>query len=247
MVGVAYHSKAMNEIAGEYRALMGDIPHTNPSPNPCLMFSTVTGALVSSDEVCRADYWVQNMLCQVRFSESLVKLCSSQHPSDIRAESSLTTDLVEIGPHSALAGPVKDLLTTYVPSRSISYSSVLIRGVSAIESSFSAMGRLFAFGCPIDLTVINQCWSTGGHPKTLKDLPEYPFNHASKYSAEGRLSENYRFRTQAKHEFLGTQVSDWSPLQPRWRHCLRSGEIPWIMDHKVSLARGLHHTLTGIG
>ena len=243
-VGVAYHSKAMNEVADEYKLLIGDIPRIDSAKSPCIMFSTVTGTLVSPDEVCRAEYWAQNLVCQVRFSESLVNLCSTHQSSKLRGDNFPITDLLEIGPHSALAGPVKDVLAACVPLRQISYNSVLIRGVSAIESSFSTMGRLFSSGCVVDLTAINQCWNTPENTQLLTDLPEYPFNHAGKYWTEGRLFENYRYRTQARHELLGIPVVDWNPLQPRWRHSLGSYETAWVMDHKVSPASGFHLTLT---
>ena len=243
-VGVAYHSKAMNEVAGEYKLLIGNIPRIDPGKSTCIMFSTVTGTLISADEVCRAEYWAQNLVCQVCFSESLVNLCSTHHSPNLRGESFPMTDLLEIGPHSALAGPVKDVLTACMPLRQISYDSVLIRGVSAIESSFSTMGRLFSSGFVIDLTAINQCWNTAENAQVLADLPEYPFNHAGKYWTEGRLFENYRYRTQARHELLGIPVVDWNPLQPRWRHSLRSCETAWVMDHKVSPAYRFHLGLT---
>ena len=243
-IGVAYHSKAMNEVAREYKLLIGDIPRTNPAKSPCMMFSTVTGTLVSADEVCRAEYWTQNLVCQVRFSESLVNLCSTHHSSKLRGDNFPITDLLEIGPHSALAGPVKDVLAVCVPLRQISYNSVLIRGVAATESSFSTMGRLFSSGCKIDLTAINQRSNSAKNAQVLADLPEYPFNHAGKYWTVGRLFENFRHRRQARHDLLGVPVLDWNPLQPRWRLSLHSCETAWVMDHKVSPAYGFNPPLT---
>lgn len=52
------------------------------------------------------------------------------------------TDVLEIGPHSALQTPVKDILKSMEGGPTVAYNSLLRRNVSAVVSSFAAIGRL---------------------------------------------------------------------------------------------------------
>ncbi|KAL6719561.1 hypothetical protein ACLMJK_003803 [Lecanora helva] len=101
-VRTAYHSHHMECIADEYRTLLDGI---NPRKSDSIEFySTVNGSRMDAD-LLDASYWVRNMVSQVRFSEALGHLCSSfaHRGKNI---------LLEVGPHAALAGPIKQTVAS---------------------------------------------------------------------------------------------------------------------------------------
>lgn len=256
-VEVAYHSHHMEFVADEYRALISGIsPKSNDNESEdettdaVEFFSSVTGAKgVPSD--LGPEYWVQNMLGQVKFSDSVRRLCLETTDPSVRAKGAnkkirrragaaskaSVNQIVEIGPHSALAGPIRQILKAdqNLNSASIAYSSALIRKADAIVTVLQLAGNLLTAGWPVDLTAVN---SPDGVTKeyevqTLVDLPPYPWNHTNTYWAEPRLSKVYRNRKFPRTDLLGVLDSHSSILEPRWRNHIRTAEIPWVKDHKI--------------
>jgi acyl transferase domain-containing protein len=242
-VSVAYHSQQMNEVAAEYKALLNDL-HGSDAPNTGLaMFSSVSGKEVTPSALQEAEYWVQNLVSPVRFSDALYAMCTANSSSNSKSLVRLKTlndqtkvdDIVEIGPQAALRSPVRQILGADSKLRSINYYSLLSKDKSATMSALSLAGNLFSRGQSVALENVNS--STGSaqaDAKMLIGLPAYPWNHSEKYWFESRLSKDYRFRKHPRHDLLGAPVADWNPSEPRWRHFLRTAENPWIKDHKVS-------------
>ena len=193
--------------------------------------------MVSFDKLCQPSYWVKNLTSQVRFLEAFSSLClySTQSPTQklgTHGKGIAVTDVLEIGPHSALQRPIKDILNSLERGESVVYNSVLQRNISALSSLFKAAGNLYCLGHPVNVTALNN----RGHQVSrtvLVDLPEYPFNRSRSYWAEGRLSKNFRFRKHPPHELLGTTDPNWNVREARWRHIIRATDNPWILDHKV--------------
>ncbi|RYO98174.1 hypothetical protein DL766_005197 [Monosporascus sp. MC13-8B] len=80
--GVAYHSPAMLEVASEYHKLLGSL------------------------DVGQAQYWVDNLISPVRFSEAVLHLMQlSKHGI---LDAATITDFIEVGPHAALRRPIND-------------------------------------------------------------------------------------------------------------------------------------------
>lgn len=233
-VNVAYHSPQMNRIAEAYLTSMRDLEPGDPDVAHSIMISSVYGKNVSLTEVRQSEYWVKNMTSQVRFSDALTQICTlnaENSKKTLRANRAvvLVSDLLEIGPHSALQGPIKDLLETL--GANISYSSILVRSVPATETLLNSVGRLHCFGHSMDISKINDL---SGKQAVLSDLPEYPFNHSRSYWYESRMSKyGYRLRRYPRLDLLGSPVPDWNPLEAKWRNFLRVSEIPWIKDHCV--------------
>ncbi|PGH03618.1 hypothetical protein AJ79_07309 [Helicocarpus griseus UAMH5409] len=242
IVPVAYHSPQMNDIAGDYLEAIGDLEMGEKGSSNPAMISSVTGRRVYAKDVIQAEYWKNNMVSLVKFSKALSKICArsplkpkkldGSHRSSVNV-----TELVEIGPHSALQGPIRDILISIGRQNDVGYSSLLKRKMSAKTSTLEAVGRLHCSGYPVKLSSVN-CYDdedkTSNQPKVLVDLPSYPFNHSQKYWHESRLSSSgYRFRHHGRHDLLGTPVPDWNPLEPMWRNIIRVSELPWVEDHKV--------------
>lgn len=145
---------------------------------------------------------------------------------------------VEIGPHAALQGPLRDILADKYHLGSIGYTSILKRGSSALKTSMEAVGELKCLGYPIDLLKVCRPEDTcAENLMVLPNLPAYQFDHSKSYWYESRLSRNFRTQSQGKLDLLGKPVSDWNHLEPRWRNRLRISEMPWMEDHVINGAR----------
>ena len=238
MVSVAYHSSQMEEIAAGYLSSIGHLEGGDFPATGSVMVSSVSCRILGLDDIQRGEYWVKNMISPVRFSDALAKMCSGSHKnlktkSRANQNSAEINILLEIGPHSAMGGPTKDILIE-AGQENISYDSVMVRGVSALDTLLDAVGRLACFGYPVDIPEVNCSGIKHVVQTVLPNLPEYPFDHSQSYWHESRYNkEGLRFREQPRLDLLGSSVPDWNPLDARWRKIIRVSETPWIEDHKV--------------
>ncbi|MCJ1379111.1 hypothetical protein MMC17_002211 [Xylographa soralifera] len=238
-VNVAYHSKFMKSIATEYQMLIGGIKGGIPLPCSPTMFSSVTGERIFSPELGRSEYWARNMISPVRFLDAILQVLSRSSKKRAKklndrkknANGIAIDHILEIGPHAALRGPLRDILNASETGKHIGYSSLLSRGLSAVTRTLEAVGHLHCLGYPVNLAVVTNGCQPADNPRMLVNLPEYPFNHTQNHWLESRISKNYRFRKCPRHELLGTPVSD---------------GIRWRLDGVISLeslsAHGLKTT-----
>lgn len=218
--GVAYHSAAMRDVADEYLALIGSNLEAAEifEPNIPIM-STVTGKKIDPVGLASSQYWVDNMVSPVKFASGVRFLIDLG-----------ISDLVEVGPHPALRRYVQDSLGS---GNTTLYSPTLYRGISATEKILELAGTLFTRGHTISLAAVNNQPTEDKGTHFLVDCPSYPFDHSKKFWAESRISRYYRLRAPTKGDVLGQRVSDWNPLQPRWRNFLSVETDPWIGHHVV--------------
>lgn len=242
-VRVAYHSPQMNQMAVEYSKRIEELDKEGSVGSGDIGFiSSVTGQSVSAAELSKADYWVQNLVKPVQFKTAMETLCSrptqavQKKLDGSHRKVIFVHDLLEIGPHSAMQGPIRDILKNLTNGKDLSYTSALVRNRSALETFMEAAGSLYCLGYPVRLESVNISGEKDSdhRPVVLSNLPEYSFNHSQTYWYETRMSKNYRFRQHPPVSLLGTQVQDWNPLEARWRNVLRVAEIPWVSDHQVS-------------
>ncbi|KAJ5374373.1 Acyl transferase/acyl hydrolase/lysophospholipase [Penicillium concentricum] len=254
-VGVAYHSPHIEQVAEQYHNFIDHIQLREldrivgeTTASGASFFSSVTGTLVSLEEL-DAQYWVSNLVGQVKFAKSLRTLCfetNGQHAghtgaSRVRragaAQKPSVDCLVEIGPHAALSGPIKQILQAdaKLNSADISYISILTRKANAVTTALGAAATLASLNYPIDFGAINRPIGTkkSRTPQLLVDLPTYAWNHTRSYWAEPRLSKMYRNRNSPRMDLLGAPDNMASPFEPRWRNYLRTSELPWLLDHKI--------------
>ncbi|KAL2871600.1 type I polyketide synthase [Aspergillus lucknowensis] len=242
-VEVAYHSPQMQAIAEEYARCMGQLELGRALPGCTTMISSVTTNRVGGvHELCDANYWVSNLVSPVRFSPALGRLVSTGQAKKLGRSANTNNprihDIVELGPHSALAGPIKQILKAAGSANSseVKYASCLTRNVSALGTTLAVAGALWCAGYPVNLTTVNQIGATTKvQPRMpLTDLPEYPFDHSQSYWHESRVSKEYRQRRHAPLDLLGTPSKDWNPLEARWTKFIRTTETPWVADHVVN-------------
>ncbi|XPS69086.1 hypothetical protein M3J09_001366 [Ascochyta lentis] len=244
-VPVAYHSFQMREVADDYLSCLGkldmpDFVHTHDAPR---MVSSVTGSWIAKEDLAKPDYWVRNLVSPVLYSDAITTLCSKSRVTGNKKldgshlKSVVITDLVEIGPHSALQGPTREILQSISQDKIIGYMSALVRGTSAVHSLLELAGRLYCLGLNIDLLRVNLDVTSKAEKataKALSNLPEYPFNHSKSYWTESRISKDYRFRPNPRHDLVGAPAADWNPLEARWRNTIKPSDLPWVEDHKIN-------------
>lgn len=252
-VKLAYHSFQMLEVADEYVARLGQlgpppVPASHRHTHAPVMASSVTGEWIGRDELAKPTYWARNLVSPVLFSDALATMCASADTASWRgvtkkldgshAKTVTVTEIVEIGPHSVLQGPTREVLQSIGKESGVRYVSALVRGKSATTTILELAGRLHCLGHKVQLEQVNQITTAkikGSMPhKALVTLPEYPFNHSKSYWAESRLSQAFRFRKFKRHDLLGAQSFDWNQSEAKWRHFIRVSDLPWVEQHKIN-------------
>ncbi|KAJ3499201.1 hypothetical protein NLG97_g515 [Lecanicillium saksenae] len=239
-VTTAYHSPHMREISPSYMELIGEISpvEMDEASGGTVMYSSLTGSKVSSAQELSAEYWVNNMQNPVKFLQGLLALLKHKKVASgsSRAVAVQWGGFLEIGPHSALQGPVKQIIdkSNNKFAKSAPYTSMLIRGKNAEETAMSAAGTLWAAGYKIDISSVNQQSVAADAPQMLCDMPAYPWNHARGFWHESYSARSYRFPPHARSDYLGMAEDSQNNHEPRWRNYLRVSENPWIEDHVIT-------------
>lgn len=226
-VDTAYHSHHIEKVAESYRCTLRDV---KPLPwFKAKFFSSVTGTFLGSPSTLNGDYWVTNMVSQVKF---LPAVRSFANDLATNGKGHFSNMIVEIGPHSALSGPLRESLNSpLTPKVTSVYFASILRKKNSVESLLSLAGNAFARGCVPNYNAINP--KSGSKPRVLVDLPKYPWDHSTTYWYESRISSDYRLRTRPKHPLLGAPSMDWNPLKPSWRNIIRMAELPWVEGHGI--------------
>lgn len=259
--GNAYHSWLMSAAGTEYvrlfqqqarprltwrdkirqawyqRPTESSTSQSSKKPSTARMVSSVTGSLLEGHPT--ESYWMQNLLSPVRFVEAVQTMLKEIPEVD---------HLLEIGPHSTLSGPLKDIIAGVEQSAGkVSYLSTLKRGADDAEQMLQLAGTLFLKRYPIDLAAVNDLRSASqlveAEPslqtacKVLVDLPPYQWNYSNDNWSSSRLSDELKFRTFNRHDLLGSRVPGTSPANATWRNVLRLTDLPWIKDHQVAISK----------
>ncbi|GLA29678.1 type I Iterative Polyketide synthase (PKS) [Aspergillus niger] len=220
-VNVAYHSPHMKLIAGDYTS---SIQHVTPSTKKdnVQFFSSLLGEKVEQPEVLGASYWVDNLTHPVRFSTALEQLCTETKPDII----------IEIGPHAALQGPIKQILQS-MQNTHTQYFGSLIRNTHAAKAALQLASRLFLAGQDLDLAAVNQTHADESCPAVITAFTPYPWSHRS-YWREGRVTVNHRIPRFPRHDLLGRlEATTREDEQPVWRNVFSLDNLPWLRGHRM--------------
>ncbi|KAL8737123.1 MAG: hypothetical protein Q9181_001994 [Wetmoreana brouardii] len=230
-VNVAYHSHHMKPLESDYsRALRKEL---KPRAIKDVIYSSpVTGNIIPVGKTLPSEHWVQNMLQPVLFCDSLGAICVQ--PGSPGSQPVKQVDvLIEIGPHSALAGPVRQVLASPAFKKlDIVYKSALIRDRDAVETVQSLVCFLVGKGYRPNLGHIKFPGSRG-ELGVVTDLPSYPWTHQTRHWLEPRLNNAHRFKLHPTHDLLGSASVEENKVIPKWRHMIRPSEVPWVHDHRV--------------
>ncbi|KAF2800540.1 ketoacyl-synt-domain-containing protein [Melanomma pulvis-pyrius CBS 109.77] len=237
-VNVAYHSPHVTLVSPEYRSFLDNLETGEQSIHAHqTMVSSVTGWPIEASELIKAGYWVRNMESPVRFSDAVSQAIAPRNGGSGRQNPSEVSDVLEIGPHSALQGPVMEILKNLNKFGEIRYDSVLNRRANSVDTMMNALGRLYCLGYPADLLAINRLSDMRREDvKVLTDLPSYPFDHSKSYWHEGQRGRDFRFRKEPRLDLLGLPNGDRGPttLGRSWRKITRLSETPWVQDHVIN-------------
>lgn len=229
-VNVAYHSHHMELVADSYAAAIE--PYCTAQRESTIVgvggleavsfFSSVTGQIAGAETISSAQYWVQNLVNPVRFSEAIT-LAANQSPANV---------LVEFGPHAALKGPINQIVESLEQKQreSIVYVPSLVRGTEDAKAVLQLAGRLFAMGLDLNFSAINST-ETKYH-RVLVDLPAYDWDKKARFVLKSPLSVG---KFHSGHTF--TPLLGWKMASQGLEHVFRQvftlDELAWVRDHKI--------------
>lgn len=220
-VDVAYHSSHMRLVAEDYMSAIKDIAHQS-----CLsdvsFYSSVLGKHKGAEPL-GPSYWVNNLVQPVLFSTALQDMYGNEKP-DV---------LIEVGPHSALEGPIKQVFR-YIGMQAtadVKYFPTLIRSQNSAVALVNTAGKLFLQGHNVNFGEINQT-SAIQLPNLITDFPPYPWS-PHKYWYESRASKQHRLKPFARHDLLGVIDDNYTDSELTWRNVLSVDDIPWLKDHRM--------------
>ncbi|GKZ37768.1 type I Iterative Polyketide synthase (PKS) [Aspergillus brasiliensis] len=223
-VDLAYHSRFMTEIGDSYYSfLQSNIASGEAGADTTTMFSSVTGSRMQ--DIPDARYWKQNMVSPVLFSGAVQEMVNAHRGSNI---------VIEIGPSATLAGPVKQITESVTQTgTSVKYAGLLSRKEGLLPL-FRTVGDLYNSGVSVQLDSLNRTRDDETtKPAVLVDLPNYAWNHTTKYWYETRPSRDWRFRRFKHHDLLGSKILGTAWQSPSWSKILHLRDHPWLKDHRI--------------
>ncbi|KAF4334016.1 polyketide synthase [Fusarium beomiforme] len=234
--GKAYHSPQMVNVANAYdelldHALARQDSFTWRHPRSA-WFSSVTGKEFTGDSI-PLTYWSDNLRNRVLFDEAVMALASNSMLSKVKV-------MVEVGPHSALAGPFKQICQGQGIDR-LTYIPTLVRKEDCARKLLSTAGALLLQNYPVNSEQVNSIaegatavgMKKSHGPFLLVDLPPYQWSYEKKYWAEARTSKEQRSLTHLRHDLLGSRVYGLSGSTTAWKNTIRIQDVPWIKDHRL--------------
>ena len=227
-VDTAYHSHHMLACAELYvQSIKACNIQVNPPRSDCIWISSVRGdvdLLEDGLQTLKGEYWVDNMVSPVLFSQAIECALWNGGPFDM---------VIEVGPHPALKGPTTQIFKAALGATP-PYVGFMKRGENEVEAFSEALGSIWSHLGPsfVDFHGYRQSYEHAAIPKMLKHLPSYAWDHDKTYWKESRISRNFRFREQRYHELLGRRVPDDSEYEMRWRNVFRQIELPWTRGHQ---------------
>ncbi|KAF4434567.1 polyketide synthase [Fusarium acutatum] len=189
-VDKAYHSHHMLGAGGIYHAALVDSGVVGKAPQ-IPFFSSVTGECLSGTEKANQlgpKYLQTNLERPVLFRSVVSSIIASSEPNHHQV-------FLELGPHSALAGPLRQILTD--KASKASYVPSLARKQDSVENFLQAIGKLYTLNMDINLKSL---FPTGS---CVAGLPCYPWNHQNRLFFESRLAKEWREREFPDHNLLG--------------------------------------------
>lgn len=211
----------MKSLEDEYLTLLQQEQFVNelpPQPRTKFISSVTTKAMEDSSSF-GPEYWVANLVSPVRFSSAVTNLAAMSPESDT---------FLEIGPHSALAGPLRQICAAI--SRPCRYVSSQKRGSDCSVALLSSVGQLYQENARINLRPLFPL----AEGRVVPGLPCYPWDHSGpSFWYESRIAKDWRGRKYPHHCLLGLRSIESPDNAPQWRNVLSLDEVPWLNDHRL--------------
>ncbi|PTU17930.1 hypothetical protein P175DRAFT_0486784 [Aspergillus ochraceoroseus IBT 24754] len=217
-VKCAYHSDQMKQVEADYlERLRQHVHEVQERQVETVFVSTVTEEIMHTGDQFGPQYWCQNLISPVLFSTTVSNILTKKIVSK--------PVFLEIGPHSALSGPLREIAAASIGSP-VPYISTLVRKNNAYQSILRTVGQLFTSN--VDLDLLSLCKGT-----LLHDLPGYSWHYDGSYWSESRVTKDWRLREYPRHDLLGYRITDGNDQEPTWRNILDLDNIPWARDHVI--------------
>ncbi|KAL4866681.1 hypothetical protein BDV12DRAFT_198902 [Aspergillus spectabilis] len=235
----AYHSSHMVPLSDWYEEKISvyQAPNTATSPvaslktatghDRCPFYSSVYGKEYQTT-VIDARYFRQNLESPVKFLQAVNQMVTS----------TALDAVIEIGPHSMLEGPLRQIRQHIIEggSQFPEYLPTIIRNSDNSMDLLNLAGKLFIKGYPVNVAQINSMDNLqSGYPygRTIVDLPPYQWRSTGDLFTENRWSREWRLRSHPRHDILGSRQPGGSRANPVWRNVLRHHDLPWLADHSL--------------
>lgn len=234
--GNAYHSSHMHDIGLQYeRQIQKYCPNLSNANRMCRIpfVSSLTEEIIQ-DGTLAASYWSSNLSSPVRFEQALSKLLDA-YPIET---------LIEIGPHSALRGPIQHICRSIRHREPTQYIPTMIRNEDTVANLLNAAGLLWQKGYPLNLERLNAIEKVTGDAensstlrfgKVIADLPHYQWQYERTLLIENRWTREWRLRKHPRHDVLGSQVPGNAKNISVWRNRLSLKDVGWLADHRVRM------------
>lgn len=241
--GKAYHSHHMAAFGEKYerscRECIHEISHEiecEPLETGAFWQSSVIPDSDNSGSLFGPSYWRKNLESPVYFYNAVNAMLEKKD---------LNLDLlVEIGPHPALSGPLKQIRNRREQESGSPLPPclpTLKRGEKALRSMLTLGGHLFIRNTSINLAAVNAMdqYQNGklqlARGSLCIDLPNYQYHYGPIIYHENRTNKELRLRKHLRHDLLGARQPGSAKGRPSWRNILRLKDVPWLEDHKVLL------------
>ena len=226
-VDVAYHTRHMEIVGEDYLSAISQYKPQEQN-SKTTFYSSVVGKKQPADLLLDASYWVANLTSPVLFAQGVQAMCSPENEERPNL-------LIEVGPHSALKGPVIDSLKGLggsVASKT-AYSPTIVRNADAKLSLLNTASALFTNGANVNFVEVNFPHTKAKYQDVLTDIPRYPFQHDVRHWHEPRVLKNHIHRDGQRDDVLGVLANYSNDLEPTYRNILRTDEVPWLRDHRM--------------
>ncbi|EFQ35948.1 KR domain-containing protein [Colletotrichum graminicola] len=233
--GKAYHSHYMIPVAKQYEVLFQEArkksffdKREKTASSNIRMVSSVTNTIFDENTVIDETYWSANLQSPVLFNQAVHTILKAEEFSDVDL-------LIEVGPHSAMAGPIKQIKAA-LKAEKLEYASTLLRGQDSAVQLLKLAGEMYLRSYPLQMERVTAAYASeakGGKGSVIVDLPHYSWNYSRQFWPESRASKEHRHATHPRHDVLGQLVIGASPLEPTWRNVLRIRDLPWLKDHSL--------------
>ncbi|CAO1598305.1 hypothetical protein XANCAGTX0491_002075 [Xanthoria calcicola] len=222
------HASKMSPCSESYVESLQEcgISSTTSGLSKCHWISSVyADDITKVDDRLESTYWMNNLLRPVLFSQAVTSALSEKGPFD---------QVLEVGPHPPLKGPVIQTIEE-VAGEKIPYFSCFNRGRNSVEALAEGLGQLWADQASdvLNLDEYESFLSGVTDNRLIKNLPKYQWDHERTFYHESRISKARRTHPQPSHELLGTKQPDNCSQDIRWRNLLNPREVPWLKDHQV--------------
>ena len=236
----AYHSHHMAVLGPLYEDLttrgLSDIANEIDLERQCLSrsrtlwVSSVTPSKDMTAQECEPPYWRKNLESPVQFMQAIEAISET-----VLVQGSI---LVELGPHPALNGPLKQIRAKVGDKLGPLLGSIS-RASDNLVDMLKLAGNLFLCNAPINLARVNatdvfegQQWAIA-RGSCCVDLPKYCFSYGPNVYYENRLNKEWRFRKHLRHDILGARIQGCSKFRPTWRNILKAKDLPWFREQQI--------------